>query len=36
MQTLQDYSITTIIDKKQSKQNGKLGTLKKFTSYKYK
>jgi hypothetical protein len=36
MQRLQDYSITAITDKKQSKRTDKLGTIKKFTSYKCK
>jgi hypothetical protein len=36
MQKLQDYPITTITDKKHSKQTNKLGTIKKFTSYKCK
>jgi hypothetical protein len=34
MQKLQDYPITAITDKKHSKQTDKLGTTKKFTSYK--
>jgi hypothetical protein len=34
MQKLQDYPITAIIDKKHSKRTDKLGTIKKFTSYK--
>jgi hypothetical protein len=34
MQKLQDYPISTITDKKHSKRTDKLGTLKKFTSYK--
>jgi hypothetical protein len=36
MQILQNYSITTITDIKQSKQKDKLGTIKKITSYKCK
>ena len=36
MQKLQDYPITTITDQKHSKQTNKLGTIKKFTSYKCK
>jgi hypothetical protein len=36
MQKLQDYPLTTIIDKKHSKRTDKLGTIKKFTSYKCK
>jgi hypothetical protein len=34
MQKLQDYPIIAIIDKKHSIQKDKLGTIKKFTSYK--
>jgi hypothetical protein len=36
MQNLQDYPITTITDKKNSKQRDKLGTIKNFTSSKCK
>jgi ribonuclease HI len=36
MQKLQNYPITTITDKKQSKRKDKLGTIKIFTSYKCK
>jgi hypothetical protein len=36
MQKLQDYLLTAIIDKKHSKCTDKLGTIKKFTSYKCK
>jgi hypothetical protein len=36
MQKLQDYPLTAIIDKKHSKCTNKLGTIKKFTSYKCK
>jgi hypothetical protein len=36
MQKLQEYPITAIIDKKNSKRMNKLGTTKKFTSYKCK
>jgi hypothetical protein len=36
MQKLQDYPLTAIIDKKNSKRIDKLGTIKKFTSYKCK
>jgi hypothetical protein len=31
---MQDYPITAITDKKHSKRIDKLGTIKKFTSYK--
>ena len=34
MQKLQDYPITAITNKKHSKRTNKLGTIKKFTSYK--
>jgi hypothetical protein len=36
IQKLQDYPLTAIIDKKHSKRTDKLGTIKKFTSYKCK
>jgi hypothetical protein len=36
MQKLQDYPLTAIIVKKNSKRIDKLGTIKKFTSYKCK
>ena len=36
MQKLQDYPITTITDKKQSKRKDKFDTIKIFTSYKCK
>jgi hypothetical protein len=33
MQKLQEYPLTAIIDKKNSKRTNKLGTIKKFSPY---